>query len=616
MYMSRYSILNRSGFSLVELMVSAGLISVIGYAVTSLMGDFSRVARSSQNLTAVEEKMSEVQAYLTYDLYNDQLNFKCSEAFHLIADPFLSGGSVRSIDSLLRSNDQETTSDLLRVGQILDQQLGLKVRSIEVVRKLSGTLPSYKENVEDPTSTRGKQLLKTYNVYGVELRVTFEKTVTNTTEVSAPIVRSIPLTMIFNSVSPFRLYDCFINQFQDDKDCHGLFGGYTFDKKNPKQAPTGSHCRIAEIASGSGKDLEIQPKNNTQVILKTNGSVGIGTHAPETGYVLHIVGDVVVEGDWENTGALQVKDLMVQGTSQIDQSLTASSEVKLINGRSLFHAGSLATVGQSMALGPSLVTSDLQVKGLAEFNQALTVQGNATAGGSSDTWTTSGLTTTRQLNSSSVQLSGDLSAALDVYATGKILAQGTSADTPSSGFTLTGGSCASGFMTGITPDGDVAGCAQASIPGVASGGKCPTGQFVYKIDSSGNAYCASETDFLLKTLQCTSSQTLVWNPVTSSWSCQGLIGNHGDYSLSCIDVEPSQNEAGKVTCSRVSPDYYCTSVHKFFGENNTIQTCDHPCSLTSSQVENFSGSGVSFSCVSGGGLKKIRVRCCKIIPES
>lgn len=619
--MSRYSLSSRSGFSLIELMVSAGLISVIGYAVTSLMGDFTRVARSSQNLSAVEEKMSEIQAYLTYDLYNDNLNFKCSEAFSLIADPFRSGESVKLIDKIVRSNSGDTDSNLIQLGQVLDQQLGLKVSKIELVRKINNQTFQYKENVEVPISIRGLQSLTTFNVYGAELRVTFEKRVTNSGEVSAPILRSIPLTLIFKSVTPYRLNDCFINEFQDDKDCNGLFGGNTFDKKNPKQAPSGTHCRIAEIASNVG-NLEIQPRNSdsgnnqTSMILKTNGSVGIGTIDPASGYILDIAGDVVVEGNWENTGKLSVQELFVQGNTLIGKNLEASSDVSFNNGSSLIHAGSEANFGQSMTSGPSLITQNLYAVQAAKFNKTLTVQGSVTADNSSQTWRTEGKTTSQQLKSASVQLSGDLSADKDIYATGKILAQGTLSTLPPSGFTLTGGACASGFMTGVTADGDAAGCAQPSIPGVASGGKCPEGQFVYKIDGNGNASCASETDFKLRTLQCTADQTLVWNSTTSSWSCQNLVGKHGNYYLNCIDVEPSQNEAGNATCSRVSTDYYCTSVHKFYGENNTIQSCDNPCSLTSSQVENLSGAGAGFSCVSGGGLKKIRVRCCKIATES
>lgn len=600
-----------SGMSLAEMMVATAILSVTSYTLSVLMSDFNKSTRGAQDVVVIQEKMAEIQFALSFDRYNADSNRvkSCRAALGLIntSNPFISGTTL-SLSQITFPSDADPDPTLLATGQDLPGEVGLRVINISLEKINQGSLPTYSAHDDFPGSTRGLQILNPYTVYGAQLKIDFQSQRVESTFGAQVMTRTIPITLIYHSSNQL-FYDCYIQESQDDKDCEGFFKGSTFDKKGAAgRSGAGPHCRVQNIASGSNTTLELQTGSSPQsrVVLTTNGNVGIGTTSPGN-YRLYIQGDVIIEGDFENTANLQVnKELLISQASTISGITYASGSTPSIEVKADLNLKSNATIGSSSFASSSnaLAAKTMTAEEGASLAGALSVGGSGSR--SSQAWSSAKTTVSGNLIAGSINVTQSLKAEENIYATGRVISQGNTIAALPSDPGLQGGGCSQGFMTGITRDGKELGCGKPKL----TGKECLPGQFIQNIDTTGSATCVSELDTSLKRLQCLTSEIPYWNSTGNFWECRSTNAKQGDYVLECSDVTPSTNEAGSMTCqNQKGSEYFCTSVVAFIGNNNNISSCDSSCSGPISDVDS---NGVTYNVPCVSNYNKVRVRCCRI----
>lgn len=276
----------RGGFSLVEVLVAAAILSTLALVITSMMSNASKAQKNLNETQAVQEVANTISLILTK-------SDSCSAAF---VDPpnenQFKVSKQNSPASLQGLNIPVGTSgsSLISLGNPIKSAPSLKVESISLANlgRLKTSDGNDAQQVRQETIGGNLKTVK-YNLYAAELKVIFKKDLNAgaaTQSMGSPVFeRVFSMTLGFRDEDQ-KLAIC--NQETSVAQlCQSVFGGVFRDNSNvPK-------CHIPKVISEGSNGFEILVGNQTGMTVDQNG---IDVSGEIKGKGLVIEGNVTVHG--------------------------------------------------------------------------------------------------------------------------------------------------------------------------------------------------------------------------------------------------------------------------------------------------------------------------------
>lgn len=261
------------GFSLVELMVAAALLSGLALAFATLMSNSAKSQKGLNEAQAVQEIVNTINLVLNR-------TDSCASAFPKISESTFQSSSVSNPISLNELHLPGGNTVILQANQTLPGIASLQVPASGISLTNLGPLKDLtgKDLTQVRRNDKGNPI--TYNLYAAKLSVTIEKVspTAATASLGTPAyIRPFTMTLGFEREKDLA----FCNQETSAaQECQNTLGGVYYDGKN---AP---RCHLPGVVSDNSFDIKTTPIGETipqsKLTITQDGKVGIGTTTPQT----------------------------------------------------------------------------------------------------------------------------------------------------------------------------------------------------------------------------------------------------------------------------------------------------------------------------------------------
>lgn len=536
--------LGQNGFTLVESMTVGAMLTGVALLIMDLMSSVNRANRGLSDTLGIQSKMAEIRLALSVSKAN------CLSVLGLTSATSLQSLTLTNGTYSLARLQWPATSNSKSIVSLNSNLLGVSGGSGTQVSNISLRRLHYEStNWIHYQQIPPSGVKSSYSLLFANLEVTFQTP--QSTDASAKfglqrVTRSLPLGFVMNSAG--NPMSCFIDAPQDDA-CLDYFNG--------KRESSGA-CNIPKVIS-SDDDLKINTRSlvqpETRMTISQEGKVGIRTTAPRPSDL-----PVLDVGKATTAGIPSVKfdgPVTIAGKLSVTGGLTLSNNLMIQ--KPLTFAKGLMVNGDFVATQNDQVnvTNEVRVKKLVaqsstEVKGRLDVQGNSTVNQAtnvgSDLRISGGLSTTSLTSLGRIR-AGDCNVSnINITATNTVTVNSPSYS--GGAYSIPGIRCPDGQFVNRIDNTGQGSCASITVPARS----CSSNQFIQSLTSAGIATCGTETD--APEIPCDSSQLPVWT--AGSQRCVPLTGS--SYRVDCSDYSSLMCKGGTIGCSTINGVTKCPEI--------------------------------------------------------